>query len=139
MVFIYWSSKFVVHAGLRRSIEPLRGSARSILREDEYRVDGWEERDVHGINASLAEQGHALVVIISGVDAVHADGIDFELLEEGDVTLAGIGILEGVGERLRLREGVVWVGGQLPCDWVSKGGGNGGNRVAYLAPGKRYP
>lgn len=46
------------------------------------------KQNAHCVNARSTECGHALIVVKGGVDAVHADGIDTELLEEWNISLA---------------------------------------------------
>lgn len=50
----------------------------------------------NNVDTSSVEEGHALVVVEGGVDGICSDGVDTELLEQVDITLA----LLKVGERI---------------------------------------
>ena len=55
----------------------------------------------HCVDAGCAELAHAVVVVQSCVDGIDTNGVDSELLEVGNVTLASSGICEagrGQGE-----------------------------------------
>jgi hypothetical protein len=53
--------------------------------------------DVEGeVDASIGEGVHALLVVASVVDGVDADGVDAELLELGNVTLAASSVGDGI-------------------------------------------
>ena len=111
MVPRYRSSRLVVHEGLRRSMEPFVGSARSILRRRLAReAEERTKETIHGVYVSGTESTHTSIVVQGRVDAVHADGVDSELLKERNIARASSAILEGVDERRGLREGVVRVG-----------------------------
>ena len=58
------------------------------------KAKGEVEEDEHGVNASCAELTHALVVVLSSVDGIGTNGVDGELLEVGNVALAGSRICE---------------------------------------------
>lgn len=52
----------------------------------------------HQVDASISQGIHALVVVLRVVDRVDTDGVQTELLELGNVTLATIGISDGVSQ-----------------------------------------
>jgi hypothetical protein len=65
---------------------------------------------LHCINPSAAESGHTIVVIEGRVDAVSTNGVDGELLKEGNITLAAVGVSEWILEAGRLPKGIVSTG-----------------------------
>lgn len=52
----------------------------------------------HQVDTGIGQGAHALIVVLGVVDGVHTDGVEAEVLELLDVTLAAIGIGDGIGE-----------------------------------------
>lgn len=50
----------------------------------------------NNVDASISQSIHALVVVHAVVDSIDTDSIDAQVLELGDVSLANIGIGEGI-------------------------------------------
>jgi hypothetical protein len=103
---MYESSRFVVHAGAVRSIEPFKGRVKSRLKIHKRLSGlacGWQLY-VHDINSRPTECFHASVVVQRRIHAIYTDSVDSELLEVGQVTLTCGSIGEGVDESARLRE-----------------------------------
>lgn len=48
------------------------------------------------IDTLISKQLHTLIVVLGVIDGVDTDGIETQLLEVGDVTLAVLGVCEGV-------------------------------------------
>ena len=116
MVLMYWSSKSVVHSGFRRSIEPSPGSARSMLESNEE-LAGQQmgTRHAHGVDTGLTKSAHTVIMVERRVDAVYANSVDGELLEERYIARACSAVRQRVDERRGLRERVVRIRGELPC------------------------
>jgi hypothetical protein len=67
------------------------------------------------IDASICELGHAVRVILLGVNGVNTNGVGVELLEHGDITLACSRIGEGIGDVEVIRRRRRGVGADFLC------------------------
>jgi hypothetical protein len=83
IVFVYSFNRFVDQEGEDRSIDPFNGSETSNLGVSTFH--GKVENHSHDINPSILEHLHTLVVVQTGIDRVHSDGVYAELLKIGDI------------------------------------------------------
>ena len=100
MVLMYKSRRLVDHEGDARSIDPFTGRVRSILVTNKLvpRRDKNTTQAVHCVNTCPTEGLHACVVVQGCVNAVCANGVDFQLLKVGQVAGASATIGQRVNE-----------------------------------------
>ena len=72
-------------------------------------------RHAHGVDTGLTKSAHTVIMVERRVDAVYANSVDGELLEERYIARACRAVRQRVDERRGLREWVVRIGGELPC------------------------
>lgn len=85
---MYSFNRLVVHAGAERSIEPLSGNETSSLESEQLFPAHLCRYNVHDVDPRSVERIHTRRMVVPRVDRVHADSIDAELTEVGNVACA---------------------------------------------------